>query len=281
MDLFLISFEVLRGGGHDWQPHLSAVTSVIGSRTPIDVFNDSGCVSDALHVRQGLEFLVVNVLWFDILACISTGRAPQLPYKCWLDVDGLDTANLMGCQSWILAVIGDIASLKQWKDENRSKGSLSVRELASRAHEMEVHLEKGIERIDATTEAMDSNPQVRWVSRVFALAALVLLHVVVSGPIPTLPEIEDAVARGITAIQSGPCSSRGLVWAICVIGSMSSGGAQSFFEDLLTGLVRDSGRFGNSAAVLKILRKCWSKQKTSSIDCAAAMSELNMCALLI
>lgn len=248
---------------------------------------------------------MVNVLWFDILACISTGRAPQLPYKCWLDVDGLDTANLMGCQSWILAVIGDIASLKQWKDENRSKGSLSVRELASRAHGMEVHLEKGIERIDATTEvkkpwlheksatdrailterfshqAMDSNPQVRWVSRVFALAALVLLHVVVSGPIPTLPEIEDAVARGITAIQSGPCSSRGLVWAICVIGSMSSGGAQSFFEDLLTGLVRDSGRFGNSAAVLKILRKCWSKQKTSSIDCAAAMSELNMCALLI
>lgn len=130
---------------------------------------------------------------------------------------------------------------------------------------------------------MALKPQVRWVSRVFALAALVLLHIIVSGPIPTLPEIRDTVARGIIAVQSGPrtSSSRILVWAICVMGSMSNADDQSFFDDLLTEMVRQSGGFGNSAAVLKILRYCWIKQKTNSIDCAAAMSELNMCALLI
>lgn len=120
------------------------------------MFNDRRRATDALYIREGLEFLVTNVLWFDILACVSTGTAPQIPYKCWLGVDGVDTANLMGCHNWVLPAIGDIASLKQWKDENELKGLLSVRELASRAHEIELHLEKGIERLDAANEVTEN-----------------------------------------------------------------------------------------------------------------------------
>lgn len=124
----------------------------MSSISPADIFNDRRCATDALHIREGLEFLVANVLWFDILACISTSTAPQLPYKCWLGVDGLDTADLMGCQNWALSAIGDIASLNQWKDESGREGSLSVRELASRAYEIEMRLEEGIERLDAANE---------------------------------------------------------------------------------------------------------------------------------
>jgi len=125
-------------------------------------------------------------------------------------------------------------------------------------------------------------PLPNWVSHIFALAALVLLHTIVSGPLPALPEIQSAVARSILVLENRPktYSLTGSVWALCIIACMAQS-HRPFFETLMTGLTRKSGRFGNTATVLKIMRKCWEMQETGRADCQIAMSEMGVHAILI
>lgn len=99
-------------------------------------------------VKDGLEFLLVTVIWFDLFACLPTGRAPQLPYHRWLQIPGLNTADLMGCQNWVMADIGDIANFAIWKETQIKDGALSICELANRGQEIERHLESGIRNLD-------------------------------------------------------------------------------------------------------------------------------------
>lgn len=122
-----------------------------------------------------------------------------------------------------------------------------------------------------------------WVTRLFALAALVLLHSTVSGPLPALPEIQSAVARSMIALQNKPWtySLTGSVWALCVIGCMAQSHARSFFENLMLGMVRESGRIGNIATVWKIIQKCWQLQERGPADSRSTMREMGIWAILI
>jgi hypothetical protein len=54
-----------------------------------------------------------------------------------------------------------------------------------------------------------------------------------------------------------------------------------YFESLIVELVHASGGIGNTATVLKIMRKCWEMQQFNEADCRDAMSELEINALLI
>jgi hypothetical protein len=97
---------------------------------------------------EGLQFLTVAVIWFDIFACVATGRAPRLPYQQWLRIKGLNTADLMGCENWVMIAIGDLAHFSIWKDKQEEEGMLSIRELASRGKDIEMYLESGIQDLD-------------------------------------------------------------------------------------------------------------------------------------
>lgn len=123
--------------------------------SPEDIFNTQSYSYNASTspctggpVNEGLEFLVVGVIWYDIFACVSTGRTPRLPYHRWLSIPGLNTADLMGCQNWVMVVIGDLTHLEKWKEHQDREGTLSVRELANRAQGIENRLESGIESLD-------------------------------------------------------------------------------------------------------------------------------------
>jgi hypothetical protein len=54
----------------------------------------------------------------------------------------------MGCQNWVMIAIGDLANFAIWKDVQESEGVLSIRELASKAEEIERRLEDGIQSLD-------------------------------------------------------------------------------------------------------------------------------------
>ncbi|KAH1368819.1 hypothetical protein KXW30_001370 [Aspergillus fumigatus] len=211
----LISFEVFSGAENDWLMHLDAVASVMSLLSPEVIFSahpyhhNAGMSALELSDHRiggsdGLEFLVVSVIWFDVFSCLSTGRAPRLPYQRWLQIPGLNTADLMGCYNWVVAVIGDLARLGVWKDQQDKDGLLNIRELASRGQEIEMRLEKGIEGLDIAKGYTGSESLKDWVTRLFALAALVLLHTTISGPLPALPEIRSAVARSIIALRGRP-----------------------------------------------------------------------------
>ncbi|KAF3010441.1 hypothetical protein E8E14_000884 [Neopestalotiopsis sp. 37M] len=113
-----------------------------------------------------------------------------------------------------------LISFECWKQDKTQRGVLNVRELVDRAREIEACLEQGLDTLGETTEATLES-QVNWVSLVFTLAALVLLHSIVSGPLPALPEMKDTIRKGAVALRNGPKNSSAncLMWAICVLGS--------------------------------------------------------------
>lgn len=210
-------------------------------------------------------------------------------------------ADLMGCQNWVMVAIGNLASLKDWKDDRMEMGLLSTRELALKGQQIEKSLEAGIEHLDSNAEVRinrmfldavvdiimkgltDGEVNVFWVSRIFALAALVLLHSIVSEPQPKLPEIQSVVWRTIDALQARPksCPANGIIWALCVTSSMAQPAARHFFERFLDDMLVAHGKFGNCSTALRVIKKCWELQQHGPADCRAAMSELGICAIFI
>lgn len=313
--IMLLSFEVLRGGISNWQPHLNAVLSTIKSMSPASFIAIENSKRDSLcsppngvaqltntGASAGLEFLFANALWFDIFACVSTGGVPVLPYRSWLAIEQLKMQDVMGCHNWALALIGDITHLREWKDDMDKEGLLSVRELVSKGQAIESELEENIgllySRKDEvwslhafatvlplTLYCFQACPRFHttWITHIFALAALVQVHTVVSGPLPSLPEIQSTVQRTIDLLNSKPetCSLQGIVWPLCVIGCMAEPRLQYFFENLVSGMAAEYRKLGNSSAVLQIMKGCWNLQKQGRKDCTIAMSELNIHALLV
>ncbi|KAJ5086041.1 C6 transcription factor [Penicillium argentinense] len=153
--------QVFSGAEHDWLVHLDAAASVMSLLSAEAIFSPK--LSDTNNhlsplvenprpekggINDGLKFLMVTVIWFDLFACLPTGRAPRLPYQRWLQIPGLNTADLMGCQNWVMIAIGDLANFAIWKDVQERDGVLSIRELASKAEEIERRLEDGIQSLD-------------------------------------------------------------------------------------------------------------------------------------
>lgn len=166
---------VFRGGEHDWQLHLNALTSTLSQLTAQTIFppgdhrdgSQRAQVHDHLNFtkhkdRDGLQFLITGALWFDILSCVSTGKVPTLPYSQWLNIPGLDTGAVMGCQNWIMALIGDLANLKQWKDNGIKVGMLSTRDLAVKGQRIETALENGIAQLDMNEKVNSVAPMFLW-----------------------------------------------------------------------------------------------------------------------
>jgi hypothetical protein len=115
----------------------------------------------------------------------------------------------------------------------------------------------------------------------------VQLHTTVSGSYPGLPEVRNAVARLVVAVDkvAKEKSVRGVVWPICVSGCMAEPCHQPFFEGLISNALVDSHQdFGNLGTALRILRKCWTEQAvspTKECNWGKAMADLGICALLI
>lgn len=84
----------------------------------------------------------------------------------------------------------------------------------------------------------------------------------VCGVQPALPEIRENVERTISAMERIPepvCGklTRGILWPICVAGSVAETHHQPFFRDFVNKAVNDSMGFGNSRTALGILEASW------------------------
>ncbi|KAI1029385.1 hypothetical protein LB504_010670 [Fusarium proliferatum] len=273
--LTLISFEVFNGAEYDWVPHLDAVTAVLAMHSPGALLRTSSLSENDLpslintsagedpELQADFNFLVAEALWHDMLACATTGRVPRIPYRQWLEGSSIVMADLMGCYNWVMIAIGDLAHLNAWKKDMKHKGALSVPELVRRGQRIEKELQDGITELKRAAKARgDIRGNVSpapYVSQIFALASLVLSSTIVSGPWASLPEVKDAVLESVVVLRDWPQSVplRGLVWPLYIIGSMAEASLQGVFESLLCRIREESGGFGNSGTVIKLLKSRW------------------------
>ncbi|KAK7408451.1 hypothetical protein QQX98_009378 [Neonectria punicea] len=147
----LLSFEVFRGGTASWQPHLNALSTVVNGMAP----EPSSQAQSGLHtaptgtgsIENAHTFLVAALLWFDLLACTSSGKSPKTDYKAWLVEGGIDMGPFVGCYNWTMIAIGEIGTL----NDRIASGSGGA-ELLTEALDIKQQLENGLSQLDAATE---------------------------------------------------------------------------------------------------------------------------------
>ncbi|KAL7818037.1 fungal-specific transcription factor domain-containing protein [Trichoderma aethiopicum] len=265
----LISFEVLQGGSMHWQTHLDALTTVV-SKIKLPPFDDGSCESSTKKdsggsgtlwrgLKYARRFEITKLLWFELLSTASTGVPPRMPYRAWLDSDEILMADFVGCQNWVMRAIGDLSMIQFGGDcpgiEQRRETLLGLEKM----------LREGIERLRAGSKKPEA-PVSYYISRVFAAGALVLLHFIFSSTHPSEADIYGAVGSVMAELRQVPrdVSLRGVVWSICIAGSMAQPDQQPFFENLMTGILNKSNKshsnFGNCESVQRILRQCWTKR---------------------
>ncbi|KAL7819114.1 fungal-specific transcription factor domain-containing protein [Trichoderma gracile] len=265
----LISFEVLQGGSLNWQTHLDALTAVV-SKIKLPPFDEADHEpstqqdsDDSIALRRGMKyarrFEITKLLWFEILSTASTGVPPRMPYRAWLGSDEILMADFVGCQNWVMRVIGDLSMIQFGGDCS------SVEQRRETMLRLEKMLREGIERLRAGSKKPEA-PVSYYISRVFAAGALVLLHFILSSTHPAEADIYGAVGSVIGELRQAPAnvSLRGVVWTICIAGSMAQPDQQPFFEHLMTRILNEANRshsnFGNCESVQRILRQCWTKR---------------------
>lgn len=222
--------------------------------------------------EAALDFLSAVVIWFDIAACASTGTAPRLlrHHSSLLGSGRADLANVMGCRSWTMEIIGQIAALDAWKTECVTDGTgVSIWELVEKGKSIQTRLESGIAALEAEAamgDRQNSTSAIQCaITYSFACGAQVYLHVTVSGAHPSLPEIKRSVSQTLSAlytlvrVSNDRESIRGVVWPLCVAGCMVDleTNLHEEYRNLILDMGDDAREFGNTSTVLAVMEKCW------------------------
>jgi C6 transcription factor Pro1 len=242
--------------------------------------------------KAALNFFTGAIIWFDILAGVSTDCQPflsdyhdrllsssALPSPSEFEVNGtIELHTIMGCQNWAMITIGEIERLRRWREREIRAGTLDIRRVVEKANEIQSRLEPQNSKVLNELNVLRSKysgPPPRYypnvynrhtaliVTHVFASAALIYLQTVVSSDSSILNikrHLQSVIAA--MAMISDPRMFRGLVWPLCVAGCMASSPLdQDSFRKLAVGAIQDSRRFGNSSKALEILQKSWELQQ--------------------
>ncbi|CAK7212076.1 hypothetical protein SBRCBS47491_001347 [Sporothrix bragantina] len=221
--------------------------------------------------------------------------------------------DMFGLDDWVMTTMLDVAVLKAWKQRERSAGTLSLRELTRRADVLEARISEGLARMatSSTAESLkelatghEANP---WrggprlarptrdeishmVTSIYLNATLLLLHVVVSGFYPNLPEIRRAVLHTLKALEymRGHCETSNIPsWPFCVAGCLALESEYPRFRAL-----SPAPRAGHHPLVLtmwtlSIIERCWQMRAAQpnkmdeTVDWVTAMNDLGTRLLLL
>lgn len=199
-----------------------------------------------------------------------------------------------------MILIRDIAILDAWKDEMRCNGTLSMRELISKVEVLEQRLERGIRLVsdqisnDGTSknDKKRSHADTLLITRTFAFAATVYLHVTVSGANPAVLEIIAGVQQTLEALKALPSNLlRCVVWPLCIAGCMAAPTEEISWQRFVhtSGMTSSAQAFGNVSQAWSVVETCWimrkyekaSTGKRLETDWTSAMQTMGYRVLLI
>lgn len=186
----------------------------------------------------------------------------------------LSLEHALGCKSAVMGCIMDISDLQAWSYQQSLQASPSLIELARRALKIEQKLEKAQQENHLEDSLMDHHQEqqirhhptnsrlisIRVITNIFACAASIYLHVIVSGAHPKVPEIKRGVTETIGAISSIPNAEliKSLAWPMCIAACMADGDQhRGFFEKLEEGVTEEFGRSQRVLRVFRVARECW------------------------
>lgn len=278
--LHVISSFLFDGGSGDWEDWLRVACTYADT-----VLSKYRSASDALlNCTDTQRFLIKTVIWFDVLASITTLKPPfflQVILEFCdpnntshiYDPDGADEDSyasrlsmmtVMGCENHVVWALARTSELAWWKQDQMRLGCLSVPELARQGQK--------IERLLSDTPSPTSqrpplftttDPELALArsraAEIFRAAALVYLRSVISGDHPDVPDIAESVndtVRCLRELHQSPTPKvissvvRSTVFAVFMCGCLTNDSSQRRF--LRDQLGTENGP-GNCASVAQLL----------------------------
>ncbi|KAI1128770.1 fungal-specific transcription factor domain-containing protein [Nemania abortiva] len=258
--------------------------------------------------QSAYQFYTAYLLWIDIVAATTNGEAPRLrAYHAELlqgDSPRLCLGEYVGCHSWAMLEIAEVAQLAAWKRAQQATGSLSMVDLVRQHCAIEKRLRQRIETLEVTLSSLSSSsglavrasnvydpsayhpitpysgfhemvaecethktPAIDLHTRIWAQAAITYLHVIASGLQPTLPEIQASVQLTMDLFRAlpSPLALRTLIWPFAVTGCLAATPEQ---ESFFVGLVDSMGAmqvFGTVKEALNIMQLVWGHRDSGCI----------------
>ncbi|KAF1359035.1 hypothetical protein EJ07DRAFT_122398, partial [Lizonia empirigonia] len=291
--LQLFFFEIFNGGREKWHAHLRTASRFIplllqermATKSPSPPgFNypdeKTKKIPFCPEVDGALKFLIGSFIIFDIIASASTRSAPFLPLNHVRVIDdlGILLEPFVGFQNSVMELLLEVVTLDKWKNEARSVSKLSIVDLAKRGDGILARLRQKLAATGKPLLAQASYnspsspaqaPTHPIISKIFILATITYLHVVVSGPYPAVPEIANSVAETIAAFKSLQDVSllRYLVWPLCISGCLALEEHYGFFRDLMSRASVTPWSTGTCFEAFSIMQECWKARANSDASC--------------
>ncbi|WAO96644.1 Zn(2)-C6 fungal-type domain-containing protein [Fusarium falciforme] len=279
-------------GSSDPRSNFSVVLSRLGP---------SSHIAERLEVpsaeQSAFRFSSALLMFDDIVASTVLQQKPKLYeyHQSLLDnVDeagpAVDLERVVGCQNWVLAQTGEIASLDAWKQNCKRAGNLDMMEMVRIAKAIKTSLETQLTGLEAT-ESKGTNERQRHlnvltgydeqqsktraaqsslVTKIWAHGALIYLSVVVSGWQPASVDIRYNV-EGILKLVESPVLPRALlrtmVWPFCVAGCLAEPAQERRFRAIVEEL-QPLRVFGTVCKALEIMEKVWRDRQDTGRDLA-------------
>jgi len=242
--------------------------------------------------QAAFRFATSLLILDDIVASTITNKQPRLYryHEKLLDFDIYDSAEIdltavAGISNTVIQQISEIAYLNAWKTERKKTDSLDIMSLAARAAVIKAKLEAEISRIENTMDvgAADdsllfhtyrphsdtpstSAASINMVTCIWAHAALLYLHIVVSGWQPTNVE----VGYHVTCIQDvllhhDVALLRTIVWPLVVAGCLATHEQESVFRAIVQ-KAQPSKVYGTVHKAFAIMESAWQRRSTWTVD---------------
>lgn len=287
--LQLLCWELFHGGTRNWQAYLQAANTLIPA-----IVNHLEQSSQSHRAETGygpnyekrlysrydsaIRFILGSFISMDIMLCASTrsNLSLDLDHKQVLERNEFSPEDLKGCSKAALILILEVSQLDTWKKRADQTRKLSLIELVRRGDQIERCCREELTRLESSTSAavvLDHDAGMTTksteVSKIFTLAAITYLHIVISGANPELPEVQRGVADTMAAFQrlTDVKLLRNLIWPLCVTGSMALEGQYGFFLSLVATADATRTCFGTCIEALGIMEECWSTRKKTLDNC--------------
>ncbi|KAL3462713.1 fungal-specific transcription factor domain-containing protein [Aspergillus heterothallicus] len=246
--------------------------------------------------QASFRFFSAVLVLADVLSSTALEQPPRLrnyhddllskPYR---REPPIQLEDFFGCQSWIICQIGEIAALDSRKKEMKKNRSLTMMQLVKRASTIEQEIENGLRRLDSSSEtnlptrrqpdlpkALNAacahqnacaQETTKLVTRIWAYAARMYLHVVLSGWQISAPEIRDDISRmlDLFSLLPSPSLLRSLAWPLCVAGCLVEEGQEASFRTIISSM-GPIGTLGTMKQTLKIMENVWQKRERVDPD---------------
>ncbi len=254
--------------------NLAALVEAVVGRRDLSIPQDDMVTNFACNVM-----VVIDILW-----SASKRRRPLLTGDSTsiaaFDMLASDLYCATGSRLWVFHYIAEITLLRLWKRDKLASQSLNIAELARRAEAIARAIDEHQRKISSALNCV-GNRDVLLVTNVYAAAAQVYLHIVVSGAYPEVSDIQEAVEKTIGALKrlSHAMLMRRLAWPICVAASLAEPRYETFFDFLEKGAQDDQEGCTSVLRALLVARECRrlrqeSPSKNAAFDWMDALDSL-------